>query len=61
MCEYAAPAEARAARRRLLRALGSPERAVLLNRATTLQVQRPTGSAEAEAEARVASQTFQKL
>ena len=61
VCEYAAPREAQAARRRLLRALGSPERAVLLNRATTLQVQRPAGDTGAAAEARLAAQAFQRL
>jgi hypothetical protein len=61
VCEYADAASARAARECVLRALGSPERAVLLNRATTLQVQRPTGSPDAEAEARTAAQAFQKL
>ncbi|MBF5043784.1 hypothetical protein FGE12_15410 [Aggregicoccus sp. 17bor-14] len=61
VCEYGDVASARAARQRVLRALGSPERAVLLNRATTLQLQRPVGSPDAEAEARTAAQAFQKL
>ena len=60
-CEYADVASARAARQRVLRALGSPERAVLLNRATTLQLQRPAGSPDAEAEAHAAAQAFQQL
>ncbi len=61
VCEHADAASARTARRRFLRALGAEERTVLLKGTTVLRVQRPAGSPDAEEEARLAAQAFQKL
>ena len=61
VCEFGDAASATSSRGRVLGARPPPGRAVHVNRATTLLVQPPAGSPGAEAEARVAAATFEKL
>ena len=61
VCEFSDEASATQGRGRVLGARPPPGRTVLLNRATTLLVQPPEGSAGAAVEARVAAEAFSKL
>lgn len=61
VCEFADAQSASEGRVRVLGKRPPPGRTVLLNRTTTLLVQPPEGSAGAQAEARVAAETFGRL